>query len=228
MENPASGAERRLTQRASLVPLKNVRVFVVEPHRTVCDALRLVLGRDSTITVVGSAPDPSTPQIAQLRPDVIFLDPDTIELDVEAAVAACERSSPQSRICVISAQMSARAMQRALSAKADAYIAKDTSPATLLEIVHLVAGGDSYADPRIAGAMLRRRSNRSRHSSELSSREYEIVRLIADGLSNREIGRRLTLSEKTVKNHVSHILAKLKVNARSGVAVYAVRNGLVN
>ena len=86
----------------------------------------------------------------------------------------------------------------------------------------------SAADPRIAGAMLRRRSNRSRQSSDLSSREYEIVRLIADGLSNREIGRRLTLSEKTVKNHVSHILAKLKVSARSGVAVYAVRNGLVN
>jgi DNA-binding NarL/FixJ family response regulator len=76
--------------------------------------------------------------------------------------------------------------------------------------------------------MLRRRSTRAQQTTELSSREYEIVRLIADGLSNRDIGKRLALSEKTVKNHVSHILAKLKVNARSGVAVYAVRNGLVN
>ncbi|MBD5653706.1 MAG: response regulator transcription factor [Candidatus Eremiobacteraeota bacterium] len=119
-------------------------------------------------------------------------------------------------------------MQRALAAKADAYIAKDTSPAMLAEIVHSVAGGEFYADARIAGAMLRRRSGRSTESTALSSREHEIVRLIAEGLSNREIGRLLTLSEKTVKNHVSHILAKLKVNARSGVAVYAVRNGLVN
>jgi DNA-binding NarL/FixJ family response regulator len=118
-------------------------------------------------------------------------------------------------------------MQRALAAKADAYIAKDTSPAALLELVHLVVNGDSYADPRIAGSMLRRRNARPAEANELSAREHEIARLIADGLSNRDIGKRLTLSEKTVKNHVSHILAKLKVNARSGVAVYAVRHGLV-
>jgi DNA-binding NarL/FixJ family response regulator len=211
-----------------MVPLKTVRVFIVEPHQTVSDAMRLLFGRDTSIEVVGCDGDPRSTLIAETRPELIFLDIDTVELDVEDAISACERSSPQSRVCVVSAQMHPRAMQRALSAKADAYIAKDTSPTTFLEIVHLVAGGDSYADPRIAGAMLRRRSNRSRQSTELSSREYEIVRLIADGLSNREIGRRLTLSEKTVKNHVSHILAKLKVNARSGVAVYAVRNGLVN
>lgn len=211
-----------------MVPLKPVRVFIVEPHRTVCDAMRLLLSRDSSIEVVGADGEPGSAAVAEARADIIFLDIDTVELDVEAAIAACERAAPQSRICVISAQMNPRAMQRALSAKADAYIAKDTSPAMFLEIVHLVARGDSYADPRIAGAMLRRRTNRSRNSNELSTREYEIVRLIADGLSNREIGRRLTLSEKTVKNHVSHILGKLKVNARSGVAVYAVRNGLVN
>jgi DNA-binding NarL/FixJ family response regulator len=119
-------------------------------------------------------------------------------------------------------------MQRALSAKAAAYVVKDTSPQMMIEIVHSIARGDYYADPRLAGAMLRRRSGRSNEPNELSSREFEIVRLIADGLSNREIGNRLSLSEKTVKNHVSHILAKLKVNARSGVAVYAVRNGIVS
>ena len=167
-------------------------------------------------------------EIGELRPDVIFLDADAVALEVEEAIAACERSSPQSRICVISAQHRPRAMQRALAAKADGYVAKDTSPETFLEIVHLIANGDSYADPRIAGAMLRRRSTRSRELNELSGREFEIVRLVADGLSNRDIGKRLMLSEKTVKNHVSHILAKLKVNARSGVAVYAIRNGLVN
>jgi DNA-binding NarL/FixJ family response regulator len=119
-------------------------------------------------------------------------------------------------------------MQRALSAKAAAYVVKDTSPQMMIEIIHSIAQGDYYADPRLAGAMLRRRSGRSNEPSELSGREFEIVRLIADGLSNREIGSRLSLSEKTVKNHVSHILAKLKVNARSGVAVYAVRNGIVS
>jgi DNA-binding NarL/FixJ family response regulator len=197
---------------------RTVRVFLIEPEQVVVDAVRFVLERDPTIVVVGWSHDPEAHAIAELRPDVIFLDADSLTMDVEAAIGACERASPQSRVLVVSAQHRAGAMQRALAAKANAYVAKDTSPATFVEIVHMVASGESYADPRIAGAMLRRRS----------VRVHEIVRLIADGLSNREIGRRLTLSEKTVKNHVSHVLAKLKVTARSGVAVYAVRNGLVN
>ena len=190
--------------------------------------MRFVFAQDATIQVVGDCAEAADPLLAELRPDIVLLDIDELTIPMEEAIATCERASPQSRICALSAQHRPRIMQRALAAKADAYIAKDTPPATLIEIVHSIAAGESYADPRIAGAILRRRSGRTQDVGELSSREFEIVRLIAEGLSNREIGRRLTLSEKTVKNHVSHILAKLKVNARSGVAVYAVRNGLVS
>jgi DNA-binding NarL/FixJ family response regulator len=211
-----------------LGPRQHVRVYLVEPHRLVIDALRHVYAADPMISVVGDAPDIDATEIATLRPDVIVLDIDGLSVPIEQAIDACESASPQSRVCALSAQHRSRVMQRALSAKAAAYVVKDTSPAMLIEIVHTVARGDYYADPRLAGAMLRRRSTRSAEAGDLSSREFEIVRLIADGLSNRDIGTRLSLSEKTVKNHVSHILAKLKVHARSGVAVYAVRNGIVN
>ncbi|GAC1545125.1 MAG: response regulator transcription factor [Vulcanimicrobiaceae bacterium] len=187
-----------------------------------------MFAQDGSIDVIGDCAEAADPRLAELRPDIVLIDIDELTVPMEEAIAACERSSPQSRVCALSAQHRPRVMQRALAAKADAYIAKDTAPATLIEIIHSIAAGDSYADPRIAGAILRRRSGRTQDVGDLSSREFEIVRLIAEGLSNREIGRRLTLSEKTVKNHVSHILAKLKVNARSGVAVYAVRNGLVS
>ncbi len=187
-----------------------------------------MFAQDATIDVIGDCAAVVDPRLGELRPDIILMDIDELTLPMEEAIAVCERSSPQSRICALSAQHRPRVMQRALAAKADAYIAKDTAPAALIEIMHSIAAGDSYADPRIAGAILRRRSGRTQDVGELSSREFEIVRLIAEGLSNRDIGKRLTLSEKTVKNHVSHILAKLKVNARSGVAVYAVRNGLVS
>lgn len=206
----------------------HVRLYIVEPHAMVVEALRHVYGQDPLISVVGDSAEVDSAELAVLRPDIVVLDIDGLPITIEAAIDACESASPQSRICVLSAQHRSRVMQRALSAKAAAYIMKDTSPATMIEIVHSVARGDYYADPRLAGAMLRRRSTRGNDASELSGREFEIVRLIADGLSNREIGNRLSLSEKTVKNHVSHILAKLKVNARSGVAVYAVRNGIVN
>lgn len=202
--------------------------MLIERLPLVVKALRFVFAQDATIEVVGDCAEAADPLLAELRPDIVLLDIDELTIPMEEAIATCERASPQSRICALSAQHRPRIMQRALAAKADAYIAKDTPPATLIEIVHSIAAGESYADPRIAGAILRRRSGRTQDVGELSSREFEIVRLIAEGLSNREIGRRLTLSEKTVKNHVSHILAKLKVNARSGVAVYAVRNGLVS
>jgi two-component system response regulator DegU len=205
-----------------------VSVYLIEPHKLVADALRHVYAQDPLLGVVGDAPAVDRTEIAALRPDVIVLDLDGLSDSIEDAINACESASPQSRICVISAQARPRIMQRALSAKAAAYVVKDTSPQMMIEIIHSIARGDYYADPRLAGAMLRRRSGRANEPSELSSREFEIVRLIADGLSNREIGNRLSLSEKTVKNHVSHILAKLKVNARSGVAVYAVRNGIVS
>lgn len=201
--------------------------MLVERLPLVVRALRHVLEQDASITVVADVSEAIDPRIAQARPDIVIIDIDELSVSMEEAINACERASPQSRICALSAHHRPRVMQRALAAKADAYIVKDTSPAALVEIIHSVASGEFYADPRIAGAILRRRSARTADVGELSGREFEIVRLIAEGLSNREIGRRLTLSEKTVKNHVSHILAKLKVAARSGVAVFAIRNGLV-
>ncbi len=218
-----------MNQRSALVGSRSdVSLYLIEPHKLVVEALRHVYNQDALLNVIGDAPAVDRVEIAALRPDVIVLDLDGLASPIEDAINACESASPQSRICVLSAQARPRIMQRALSAKAAAYVVKDTSPQMMIEIIHSIAQGDYYADPRLAGAMLRRRSGRSNEPSELSGREFEIVRLIADGLSNREIGSRLSLSEKTVKNHVSHILAKLKVNARSGVAVYAVRNGIVS
>ncbi len=217
-----------LLPRASTGPRQIVRLFLIEPRRIVVDALRHVYALDPALHVIGDSPEVDRTLIAEQRPDVIVMDIDDLTLSIEEAIDACESASPQSRVCVLSSQHRTRVMQRALAAKAAAYVVKDTSPAMMIEIINSVARGDYYADPRLAGAMLRRRTGRATDSKELSSREYEIVRLIADGLSNREIGHRLALSEKTVKNHVSHVLAKLKVNARSGIAVYAVRNGIVS
>ena len=205
-----------------------VSVFLVEPEPLVARSLRRVFEADATIEVRGEAAHPDAPALAEAAADVVLVDVDGLPLTLEEAIAACAHASPQSRVCVLSAQLRVRVMQRALAAKADAYVVRDVSPATLVEVVRTVARGEYYADPRLAGALLRRRSSRVQSSHELSGREHEIVRLIAHGLSNREIGRRLMVSEKTVKNHVSHILAKLQVAARSGVAVYAVRNGLVH
>jgi DNA-binding NarL/FixJ family response regulator len=217
-----------MISRSPLGMRRTIRVALIERVPLIVNALRHVLGRDGSIDVVADFAEATDPGLAEVRPDIVLIDVDELSVPLEEAFGACERAVPQSRIAALSAQNRPRAMQRVLAANADAYITKDTSPAMLVEILHSVAAGDSYADPRIAGQLLRRRVTRSQDIYDLSGRETEIVRLIAEGLSNRDIGTRLALSEKTVKNHVSHILAKLKVSARSGVAVYAVRKGLVN
>ena len=217
-----------MISRSPLGMRRTIRVVLVERAPLIVNALRHVLGQDPSIEVVADFAEPGDPSLAELRPDVILIDVDELSTPIEEAFVACERAVPQSRIAALSAQNRPRTMQRVLAANADAYITKDTTPSMLAEILHSVAAGESYADPRIAGQLLRRRVTRSQDVYDLSGRETEIVRLIAEGLSNRDIGTRLALSEKTVKNHVSHILAKLKVSARSGVAVYAVRKGLVN
>ena len=117
-------------------------------------------------------------------------------------------------------------LQHCLSAGADAYIVKDSSLQELLTAITTLGEGSSYVDPRVAADLLRRGADQPSGTTNLSPREMDIIRLIAQGMSNRDIGRRLILSEKTVKNHVSHIFSKLHFTTRSQAAVHAVRNGM--
>jgi DNA-binding NarL/FixJ family response regulator len=119
-------------------------------------------------------------------------------------------------------------MQRCLSFGASGYVVKDVQPPELIRAVKAIVAGHSYVDPRIAGGLLRNSVSRGRVDvNELSAREVEVVKLIAEGLANKEISARLHLSEKTVKNHISRIFSKLNVNARTQAAVHAIRTGLV-
>jgi DNA-binding NarL/FixJ family response regulator len=120
-------------------------------------------------------------------------------------------------------------MQRCLNAGADGYLVKDAAPSDFLRAVKIIAAGESYVDARIAGRLLSRRvtSSRSSDPCDLSSRELEVVSLIVAGMSNKEISYSLSLSEKTVKNHVSRIFSKFNCTARTQAAVFAIRSGLV-
>ncbi len=137
--------------------------------------------------------------------------------------------APQAKVCVLSTHIQPEVMQRCLSAGADGYVVKDILPVELIRAVKSVAGGQAYVDPRVAGGVLKRRSGGYGRGAqnELSVRETEIIRLIARGMSNKEISGKLHLSEKTVKNHISRIFAKLNISARTQAAVHAIKTGLV-
>jgi len=206
-------------------PTTPLRVFIIEKQLLFGTAIAQILSSDPAISVVGLAADRDSALLAKSRPDVIVIDIDTDELD--ATVDVVRAASPESRICLLSMYSQPEVMQRCLSAGADGYIVKDSSLQELLAAIKAIGEGNSYVDPRVAAALLRRRApTHVPYTSQLSPRETDIIRLIAQGLSNRDIGRRLVLSEKTVKNHVSRIFSKLHFTARSQAAVHAIRSGL--
>jgi len=206
----------------SITPL---RVFIIERQLLFGKAIAQVFTADPRVRVVGIASDPQSSGIGDGQVDVIVLDIDSENVD--AIIDYYRTTCPSSRICCLSMYSQPELMQRCLSAGADGYVVKDSSLQELMSAIKCIGEGFSYVDPRVAALLLRQRTPvHMPYTDQLSPRETEIIRLIAQGLSNRDIGERLVLSEKTVKNHVSRIFAKLHFTARSQAAVHAIRNGL--
>jgi DNA-binding NarL/FixJ family response regulator len=204
----------------------SVRVCIVEGQMLFRTAIIDALASELEISVVASAIAFPIPNLAALRPGVIVVDLDVPSFSLAEAMRYVRSESPQSRICVMSVHLRPEVVQRCLAVGASAYIAKDVSTAEFVRAVKLVGAGGSYVDPRIPVAFDGARPRRTRRSSTLSYRETEVIRLIASGLSNKEISSHLDLSDKTVKNHVSNILAKLSISARAEAAAYAIRAGI--
>jgi two-component system, NarL family, response regulator DevR len=204
-----------------------LRLYVVESQRLFGRALCQIFAMDPGVIVVGVSHAVDAEALVRLGPDLIVLDLDS-GVEVTAGLDVCRRFVPNARVCVLSMRPHVELMQSCVAAGAKGYIVKDSTPSELVRAMKMIADGETYVDHRIAGALLRRRSLTSGRVDvdELSMRETEIVRFIAQGLSNKEISARLGLSDKTIKNHISRIFSKLNIGARSQAAVHAIRIGL--
>ncbi len=205
------------------------RIVIIESQVLFAKALCGIFAEDGDFDVLSDYRAADAAVLGAARPDLIVIDLDGQSSDVALSIGICAAAVPNARICVLSMHLSPEMMQRCLSAGAEAYIVKDISPPELLRAIKTVAGGQSYVDPRVAGGLLRRRSqsNGKPDIMDLSAREAEVLKLIAEGLANKQISARLHLSEKTVKNHVSRIFSKLNISARTQAAVHAIRAGIV-
>ena len=204
---------------------ETLRVFIIERQLLFGKAVAQVLAADSLVSIAGIAADCVSAKIADGDVDVIVVDIDSE--DVDAVIDHYHTHAPSARICCLSMYTQPELMQHCLSIGAEGYVVKDSSLQELLTAIKSIGEGGSYVDPRVAATLLRRRAPvHLPYTDRLSPRETDIIRLIAQGLSNRDIGQRLVLSEKTVKNHVSRIFSKLHFTARSQAAVHAIRNGL--
>jgi DNA-binding NarL/FixJ family response regulator len=212
----------------SAIATSVIRLYIIESQVLFCKALGQAFSTEPGVCVVGDSGGVNVQALTDARPDIIVLDLDGLH-DLTESLALCRKAAPAARICALSMRVQPEIMQRCLAAGAEGFIVKDVTPEGFLHAVKLVAAGETYVDPRVAGGLLRRRSmsNDRPGFGELSGREIEVVRLIALGLANKEISQRLCLSEKTIKNLISRIFSKLQICGRARAAVYAAKTGLI-
>lgn len=208
-----------------------IRVLLVDDHQVVRRGLRTFLEIQDDIEVVGEAADGAqgVARAEELRPDIILMDVKMPGSDgVEALRRLRELGNP-ARVLVVTSYVEQRTVIPALRAGAAGYVHKDIDPGALAVAIRAVHAGHVLLQPDIAGALLAgEHGGGNGRGATLTEREREVLALIARGRANREIARRLVLSEKTVKTHVSNILMKLDLADRTQAALWAVRHGLTD
>ncbi|MEU1461812.1 response regulator transcription factor [Streptomyces sp. NPDC005727] len=207
-----------------------IRVLLVDDHQVVRRGLRTFLEVQDDIEVVGEAADGAegVARAEELRPDVVLMDIKMPGLDGIAALRRLRELDNPARVLIVTSFTEQRTVVPALRAGAAGYVYKDVDPDALAGAIRSVHAGHVLLQPEVADALLSQEvanSGQGRGGS-LTDREREVLGLIADGRSNREIARALVLSEKTVKTHVSNILMKLDLADRTQAALWAVRHGV--
>jgi NarL family two-component system response regulator LiaR len=212
-----------------------IRVLIADDHGLVRKGIRALLAREADIVVVGEASDGRAAVAAAeaLRPDVILMDLAMPALDGIEATRQISARLPETHILVLTSFTTDDKVFPALKAGARGYLLKDSEPEALVQAIRQVARGESSLHPAIARKVLQELSHPAQPArpptpDPLTEREVEVLRLIAHGLSNKEIAERLVVTEKTARTHVSNILHKLQLASRTQATLYALREGLAS
>ncbi len=209
---------------------ESIQILIVDDHAVVREGLRGFLAVEPGFTFAGEAVNgiEAVKQARALQPDVILLDLVMPNKDGLAAIKDIIQENPQARILVLTSFDDAEKVYSAVKAGALGYLLKDSSPDELISAIRDVYAGRLSLDSDIAFKMIRELNQPSDlppTDEPLTERELETLRLIAQGLTNHEIGETLTVSERTVGKHVSNILSKLHLANRTQAALYALRRG---
>ena len=207
-----------------------IGVLIVDDHPVVREGLRTYLNTQDDIEVVGEAGDgrECVDLVRDLVPDIVLMDLVMPGTDGIEATRRVRDASPSTKVVVLTTFDSDEKVFPAIKAGAAGYLLKDVQAAVIADAIRRVHAGDALLHPTVAAKLMQEVASSQRRSApgELTERELDVLRHIAKGMSNREIARALVVTEKTVKTHVSNILAKLHLADRTQAALYAVRRGI--
>jgi two-component system, NarL family, response regulator LiaR len=202
-----------------------IRVLVVDDHAVVREGLRTFLSLQDGIEVVGEASDGREAIVAaeRLRPDVVLMDLVMPQVDGVQAMRELRERVPGARVIVLTSFLEDDRLLPAIRAGAAGYLLKNVEPSELARAVRAADAGEALIDPAVAARLVDALASDHRPEQPLTAREQDVLELVARGYANKRIARELGIAEKTVKTHVSHVLAKLGVSDRTQAALYATR-----
>jgi len=214
--------------------MKKIKVLIADDHHMVRQGIKQILELENDIEVVSQASngEEAVEQAREYKPDVILMDINMPGMNGLQAIEELKKDNDMYRVVVLTIHQDREYLFKTIQLGAEGYVLKDAESAVLIEAIRTVASGNTYVQPNMTNELVKefnRMSTRSKEKEEesvLTSREIEVIGLIAEGLINKEIAKKLYISEKTVKNHVSNIFKKLNVSDRTQAAIYAFKHNI--
>jgi NarL family two-component system response regulator LiaR len=222
-----------MTETGTETSAETISIIIVDDHAVVREGVRAFLETQPDLLVLGDAGsgEEALRLVADAAPDVVLMDLVMPGMDGVETTRRVKRISPRTQIIVLTSYHQDEHIFPAIRAGALSYLLKDLDSHELASAIRKAARGEAALHPRVAARVVQELHGATRAEvnafTELSERELEVLRLIADGVSNSDIAAQLVISEKTVKSHVSNILSKLHVLDRTQAAVYAWREGVM-
>lgn len=216
---------------SSHVSENRIKVLIADDHALIRQGLKSLLSFDPAITVVAEAEEGKSivPMLKQYRPDVLLMDINMPGMTGIEVLSEIKAENMQIKIIFLTVEDNQKIIMKAIEIGADGYVLKGSPPEELIEAVKSVYFGENYIDKSLVSVLFDKvmhRSEGQKYFRELTDREMEILFYISKGLSNKEIGEKLFLSEKTIKNNATRIFRKIGVNDRVQATIFAIENEL--
>lgn len=211
----------------------SIRVLIADDHAMIREGIKQLLELDGTVEVIGEASDgyECLNLTGKLKPEILLLDINMPGMDGIQALTAIRQKKMKTKVIILTIHNDIEYLIRALDIGCDGYVLKNSDSTTLKKAIMSVHEGEGFVEPSLTpqlNSRLARRDMKADKVKELTKREIEVLKLIAHGKLNRDIALALDISERTVKNHISHIFNKISVSDRTQAAVFAIKNKIVD